>query len=200
MEDVAKETSAEAQEPVQEKNDNTNAAAGEEANTPQDAQSTKPADEAAAWKDKYLRSLADYDNLKKRTAREREETFRIAAADVLKDVTGTADTLARALDGADMENAFVKGVALIYDGLMKALARHGATPLATVGEPFNPEFHQAMTTIPSADVPEGNVVAEMQRGWMLNGKLLREAQVVVSAGAPEVPAEEPAKEEGAANG
>lgn len=141
-------------------------------------------DEAAQWKDKYLRTLADFDNFRKRTARDREELFKQAAADVIKDVIETVDNLQRALESAHAEDPFAKGVKMVYDSLVKTLSDHGATPLDAVGEPLDPNFHQALAKVPDAKVPEDHIITEVKRGWMLNGKLLRAAQVVVSAGAP----------------
>ena len=142
------------------------------------------------WKERYARTLADFDNYRKRMARDREELAQFAAKDILKDLLPTVDNLALALDKAEnKEDPFVQGVKLAYDGFLKALADHGATPLDSVGEPFDTNFHDALAQLPSADVPEGTVMNEVKRGWLLHGKLLRPAQVVVSSGAPAQPAE-----------
>lgn len=148
----------------------------------QPAADAKP--EVPDWKDRYARAMADFDNFRKRTARDREDLVKSAAADVIKDVLTTVDNLARALEGAKdkAEDPFVKGVQLVYDGLLKTLANHGATPLDSVGEPFDANFHEALAQLPSADVEEGLVMNEVTRGWLLHGKLLRAAKVVVSAG------------------
>jgi len=139
------------------------------------------------WKDMYARMRADFENFRKRTERDRADLAKFAAADVLKDVLATVDNLARALDGAKdkKDDPFVSGVQLVYDGLLKTLADHGATPLDSMGEPFDANYHEALATLPSPDVPEGNVMTEVKRGWLLNGRLLRAAQVVVSAGKAE---------------
>ena len=136
------------------------------------------------WKDRYARAMADFDNFRKRTARDREDLVKFAASDVLKDMLPTVDNLSRALDGAKdkADDPFVAGVKLVYDGLLKALADHGATPLDAAGEPFDANFHEALAQLPSDDVEEGHVMSEVKRGWMLNGTLLRAAQVVVSSG------------------
>ena len=136
------------------------------------------------WKDRYARAMADFDNFRKRTARDREDLVKFAASDVLKDILPTVDNLARALEEAKdkADDPFVTGVKLVYDGLLKALAEHGAPPPDSVGEPFDANFHEALAQLPSEDVEEGHVISEVKRGWMLNGKLLRAAQVVVSAG------------------
>ena len=152
-----------------------------EADTPADSEA-KP--EQPDWKDRYARAMADFDNFRKRMVRDREDLVKFAAKDVIKDVLATVDNLARALDGAKdrADDPFVKGVQLVYDGLLKTLADHGATPLDSVGEPFDTNYHEALTSLPSEDVEEGVVMNEVQRGWLLHGKPLRPAKVVVSKG------------------
>ena len=138
------------------------------------------------WKNLYAVTLADFDNYKKRAARDREDVYRYAESDILKDVLPTVDNLALALANApDGEDKFVKGVQLVYDGLLKSLADHGAKPMDDlVGAELDPNFHEAIATLPSADVAEGRISNVAKTGWTLNGKLLRAAQVVVSAGKP----------------
>lgn len=137
------------------------------------------------WKDRYTRLLADFDNFKKRTARDREDTYRFAEADILKDVLPTVDHLALALANAkDKDDEFVKGVQLVYDTLLKSLKEHGAEPFDSVGKPLDPERMEAIASLPSAEVEEGKVSNEAKRGWLLKEKVLRAAQVVVSSGKP----------------
>ena len=146
-----------------------------------------PKSEAKAepdWKSLYAITLADFDNYKKRAARDREDVYRYAESDILKDILPTVDNLALALQNAkDKDNEFVKGVQMVYDGLLKALADHGAKPMEDlVGKELDPNFHEAIATLPSADVEEGKISNVAKTGWTLNDKLLRAAQVVVSAG------------------
>ena len=160
---------------------------GQNENNLEDPEEPKKAEEPPAepdWKDRYARAMADFDNFRKRTARDREDLVKFAASDVLKDILPTVDNLSRALDEAKdkAEDPFVKGVKLVYDGLIKTLADHGATPLDAVGEPFDANYHEALAQLPSEEVEEGRVINEVKRGWMLHGKLLRAAQVVVSSG------------------
>ena len=164
--------------------DTTDNAAGEEAaNGESDVAEALAAPTEPDWKGMYARTMADFDNFRKRTARDREELFKSAATDILKDLLPTVDNLALALDkAADKEDPFVKGVQLVYDGLVKMLADHGAVPVDSLGEPLDTNFHEAIATLPSPEVPEGHVMTEVKRGWLLNGKVLRAAQVVVSAG------------------
>ena len=155
--------------------------------TPDEATDTAEVPPAAPvepdWKGMYARTMADFDNFRKRMARDREELFKSAATDILKDLLPTVDNLALALDkAADKEDPFVKGVQLVYDGLVKMLADHGAVPVDSLGEPLDTNFHEAIATLPSPEVPEGHVMTEVKRGWLLNGKVLRVAQVVVSSG------------------
>ena len=177
------------------KPEETNAEAAGAEGKPEEAESApeEKAEEPPAepdWKDRYARLLADFDNYRKRVARDREELAQFAAKDILKDLLPTVDNLALALEKAEnKEDPFVQGVKLAYDGFLKALADHGATPLDSVGEPFDTNFHDALAQLPSTDVAEGIVMNEVKRGWLLHGKLLRPAQVVVSSGAPAQPTE-----------
>ena len=148
---------------------------------PKATEPPKPAE--PDWKDQYARLLADFDNFKKRTARDREDTYRYAEAEILRDILPAVDNLALALGNAkDKESDFVKGVQLVYDTFLKALKEHGAEPFDSVGEALDPERMEAIATLPSEDVEEGKVSNEVKRGWMLKEKLLRAAQVVVSSG------------------
>ena len=159
--------------------------ADEAAKTEGEAAETAPEPrEGPDWKDRYARLLADFDNFKKRTARDREDTYRFAEADILKDVLPVVDNLSLALVNAkDREDAFVKGVQLVYDSLLKTLADHGAKPMEElVGKELDPNFHEAIATLPNAEIEEGRISNVAKTGWTLNDRLLRAAQVVVSAG------------------
>ncbi|MBQ6136140.1 MAG: nucleotide exchange factor GrpE [Kiritimatiellae bacterium] len=138
------------------------------------------------WKDQYARLLADFDNYKKRAARDREDSYRFAEADILGDVLPAVDNLQLALANAsdNKDDPFVKGVRLVYENLLKSLKDHGAEPFDSVGKELDTEKMEAIATLPSADIEEGRVSIESKKGWMLKGKVLRAAQVVVSAGSP----------------
>jgi molecular chaperone GrpE len=157
-------------------------AAGEEAEKPaEEKNDEKPAE--PDWKDHYARLLADFDNFKKRTARDREDIFRYAESDILKDFLPVVDNLSLALStAADKEDPFVKGVQLVYDTFLNALKDHGAEPFDSVGLELDTEKMDAIAQLPSDTIEEGKVSNEAKRGWMLKGKVLRAAQVVVSSG------------------
>ena len=148
------------------------------------AEPEKPAE--PDWKALYAITLADFDNYKKRAARDREDVYRYAESDILKDILPSVDNLSLALDHAkDKEDEFVKGVRLVYDGILKTLSDHGAKPMGElVGKELDPNFHEAIATLPSAEIEEGRISNVVKMGWTLNDKLLRAAQVVVSAGRP----------------
>lgn len=137
------------------------------------------------WKDRYMRLLADFDNFKKRVARDREETYRYAEADILKDILKDIDNLALALSKHETpDQGFVDGIKMIYEGFLKTLKEHKAEPFDCVGKDLDIETMEAIAHLPSTEVEEGKVSHEAKRGWMLRGKVLRAAQVVVSSGKP----------------
>ncbi len=160
-------------------------AAEESAAEDKPAEPEKPAE--PDWKALYALTLADFDNYKKRAARDREDTFRFAEMDILKDVLPAVDNLELALSNAKekAEDPFVKGVQLVYDTLLKSFKDHGAEPFESVGKDLDTAKMEAIATLPSPDVPEGKVSIESKKGWMLKDKVLRAAQVVVSSGKPE---------------
>ena len=164
-----------------------------DAEKPAEAEKPKEPD----WKSLYAITLADFDNYKKRAARDREDVYRYAESDILKDILPTVDNLVLALtsakaegsdsdqSGKDSASPLLKGVQMVYDGLLKALADHGAKPMDDlVGKELDPNFHEAIATLPSAEIEEGKISNVAKTGWTLNDKLLRAAQVVVSAGKP----------------
>ena len=149
---------------------------------PSNAQTLEP-----DWKTLYALTLADFDNYKKRAARDREDTYRYAEADILKDVLPAVDNLQLALANAKekADDPFVKGVQLVHDTLLKSLKDHGAEPFDSVGLDLDTERMEAIATLPHAEIPEGKVSIESKKGWMLKDKVLRAAQVVVSSGQPD---------------
>ena len=156
---------------------------GEKAEAEKKAEAPKEPD----WKTLYALTLADFDNYKKRAVRDREDTYRYAEAEILKDVLPAVDNLQRALLNAKdkADDPFVKGVQLVHDTLLKSLKEHGAEPFDSVGLDLDTERMEAIATLPHEEIPEGKVSIESKKGWMLKDKVLRAAQVVVSSGKPE---------------
>ena len=182
--ETAKENSAESKEESAVEADSSESTA--EASESSDEGASGAEDEPASepdWKDMYARMLADFDNYRKRVSRDREELVKFAASETVKDMLVTADNLALALGQAkDPEDPFVKGVQLAYESFLKALKDHGAESFESVGEELDPNRHEAIATLPSDSIEEGKISTEVKKGWMLNGRLLRAAQVVVSSG------------------
>lgn len=144
------------------------------------------AQELAALKDRYTRLMADFDNFRKRQTREREEWIKRANEELLGDLIPVVDHLELALGKtAGPADPFAAGVKMVYDQFIALLERNGVTPLDAKGQPFNPDFHEALSQMSSATVPANEVIDQFRRGWLLFGKLLRPAQVIVSSGAPD---------------
>ena len=138
----------------------------------------------AEKQDRLLRAVAEVDNVKRRTQRERDEYVRYANEGLVRDLLPILDNFDRALDAAraTQEAAkVVEGVALIHRELLKALERVGVTRYSAVGERFDPNRHDAAGRVVSVNQPPDTVVAELTAGYLLNGRVLRPAQVVVAA-------------------
>lgn len=139
--------------------------------------------EVAVQKDKYLRMLAEYENFRKRAARDRQEAEHKGMGFLIKGILDTLDDLGRFAhldpDSTDTKTV-VEGVELVERKLLKSLAGHGLELVNPVDEPFDPTFQEALTTVPAATEEEDNFVAQVyQVGYVFNGLLLRPARVVV---------------------
>lgn len=140
--------------------------------------------QAEEWKNKYLYALAEIENMRKRAQKERSELLNFAAQNVLYDILEVADNFARALEADRAQTdpkIIVDGIEMIYKQLMQTLEKHHVRPIVTTGATFNPEVHEALQHMPTADAPPDTVVAELQRGYMLRDRVLRPARVVVAA-------------------
>ena len=142
--------------------------------------------ELEAQQDRYLRAVAEFDNARKRAARDREEYTRFANEALLRELLPVLDNLDRALQAARSEPAaaVTAGVELIQRELLRVLEKCGVTPFSSVGQPFDPERHEAVARVHSTAQPEMTVVQETARGYLLNGRVLRPAMVTVNM-APE---------------
>ncbi|MDD5198605.1 MAG: nucleotide exchange factor GrpE [Terrimicrobiaceae bacterium] len=151
----------------------------------------KPADEAPRedlekFKDLYLRSKADLDNYKKRTAREREDAIRYANIALLDRLLPVLDNFDLGLDAARQSGdaeGILQGMSMVQKQLHDFLRDSGAEAIDAVGAPFDPNFHEAIGHEPSAEVAEGTVLRQVRRGYKLRDRLLRPATVIVSKGA-----------------
>lgn len=163
--------------------------APENAAAPGDATSELAAarKEAAANHDRYLRTVADLENFRRRTVREKEELRQFAASRVLEDLLPVLDNLGLGLTatkqpGADLAK-LAGGIELVLTQLKSTLANHGLKEINPAGQAFDANLHESISAQPSAEVPEGKVLTVVRPGFSLNGRLLRPAAVVVSSGA-----------------
>jgi molecular chaperone GrpE len=149
--------------------------------------------EHAEMKDRLLRTLAEMENLRKRTEREVADARLYGMASFARDVLGVADNMRRALDAvpADLRasaeagmKALVDGVELTERELLKALEKNGVRQFTPLGEKFDPNVHQAMFEVPDPSVPAGSIVQVMQPGYMIGERVLRPALVGVAKGGP----------------
>src|SRR5215471_2539000 len=153
--------------------------------------------EAAEFKDKLLRTLAEMENLRKRTEREVLDARLYGNAGFARDVLAVADNMHRALEaiGPDLREsadpkvkALIEGVELTERELLKILEKNGVKKFSPQGEKFDPNVHQAMYEVPTSDLPPGQVAEVIQAGYMIGERVLRPAMVAVSKAIPKTPA------------
>lgn len=139
---------------------------------------------AAENHDKYLRTLADFDNFRRRTRQEMEDARRFAVEKFVGDLLPVLDNFERALQHTDGNGGGAgvrEGILLIHRQLMDALARHDVEPIQAVGKPFDPRFHEAIMRVePGPDEEPGTVVEELRKGYLLHGRVVRAALVKVA--------------------
>lgn len=139
---------------------------------------------ADAARDAQLRGAADLENTRRRLERDAASSLKYAAEKLLGELLAVADSLELGLKAAvnadGPAKAMAEGVELTYRQLMSVLEKNGVKQIDPAGQPFNPDFHQAMTMAPSAEVPANHVLSVMQKGYSLHERLLRPAMVVVA--------------------
>ena len=136
--------------------------------------------------ERHLRLRADFENFRRRAAKDYETAYREGRRAAISPLLPVLDALERALQAGSVDREFYDGVAATHRLFVAALRGAGAEPIDAVGQPFDPNLHEAVGAVPADGVAPGTVVREVRRGWRLGGELLRPAQVVVAT------AEEPA--------
>jgi molecular chaperone GrpE len=159
-------------------------------------QVTAALEAAADFKDRLLRTLAEMENLRKRTDRENADARTYAIANFARDVVGAIDNMHRALQTMDDELrgmgdpkviAMIEGVELTERELLKAVEKHGVKKFSPEGEKFDPNLHQAMYEVQDSNLPPGHVAQVIQAGYMIGDRILRPALVGVTKAAPKSP-------------
>lgn len=161
----------------------------EEAETPLDPVSALE-EECEALKDQLLRSRAEFENFRKRTAREVDRIRKTAAESVIHELLTVMDNLELALKHAHDDNdPLSQGVRMVLRQMQDVLARNGLEPIEAVGKPFDPNVHEAIAQTETENLPPDHVVEEYQRGYTLGGQILRPSKVVVSRATSEAASE-----------
>ena len=164
--------------------------------------------EAADYRDKLLRSLAEMENLRKRTERQVADARDYGIAAFARDILAVADNMERALVALDAElrekvdagtKALLDGVELTERELLKVLEKHGVKKFEPLDEKFDPNLHQAMFELPDASRPAGTVARVIQPGYMIGERILRPALVAVAKGGPKASIEPPANDNAGAS-
>ena len=151
--------------------------------------------QVAELKNAVLRERADSDNLRKRFEREKESALKFGSEKLIKELLPVIDSLTLGLDAAKAHEAegrqaldhFIEGSAMTLKLLLDVLQKNGVTELDPVGEKLDPELHQALSVIPSPDAEPNTILHVAQKGYLLNGRVIRAAQVIVADGAQKNP-------------
>ena len=139
-------------------------------------------DQIAELNDRYLRQVAEFDNFRRRNAKERVELIQTAGRDVITDLLDVLDDSERAqkqMEATNDVSQIKEGVQLVFSKLRNTLSAKGLKPMDAVGKDFNPDLHEAITEIDAGEKMKGKVVDEIQKGYYLNDKIIRFAKVVV---------------------
>lgn len=142
-----------------------------------------PEEKYAELNDKFLRLYSEFDNFRKRTIKERIDLIKTSSEDIIRNLLPVIDDLERALASMkdQPDNASFEGINLIYLKFINILSQKGVEEIKTLGEHFNTDFHEAVTTIPPENEEQkGKVVAVIEKGYLINGKVIRFAKVIVA--------------------
>ena len=143
------------------------------------------ADQVAELKDQLLRNLAEVENVKRRAARDIENAHKFAVEKLINDLFPVVDSLEKAIEtavGVDGAESIAEGVSLSMKLFIDTLAKSGVEQVDPLGQPFDPNLHEAMTMVPNPDAEPNSVMDVMQKGYVLNGRLARAAKVIVVKG------------------
>lgn len=141
-------------------------------------------EEAEQSKDKFLRLQADFDNVRKRIEREKQDFVKFANEGIILELLNVLDDLERTVELAEHKHqdisAFLKGVEMILAHLYQMLKEHGVKPIDAEGKIFDPNYHEALMQVENNELPEHTVVEELQKGYLMNERVIRTSKVKVS--------------------
>ena len=144
---------------------------------------TQALEETKIHQEQYLRTLADMENLRKRTQREKEELAKFANENILREILSVIDNLERAVEHAEQaenDTGLLEGIQMTLTQFNQVLNQFGVKPVEAVGRPFDPALHQAMGQLESDEYPANTIVQQIQKGYQLNERLLRPAFVMLA--------------------
>lgn len=139
-----------------------------------------PSAEEEALNTKYLRLMADFQNYKRRTEKEKNDIYAFANEKIVSELLNVIDNFERALDAGDSGDSFVEGMNLIFKQLQGVLEKAGVVEIEALGQDFDPNFHHAVLTEDSAEYESGKVTGVLQKGYLLNNKVIRPSMVKVA--------------------
>ena len=144
------------------------------------------ADDRDANYDRFVRTQAEFDNYRKRVQKEAEETRRYQALPIVRELLPALDNLGRAIAAADTtdKEELVKGVQMVAAQFDAILASHSVVPIEALGQPFDPNRHEALQQVPTDEQPPLTVLEEVERGYLLHDRVVRPSKVIVSAELP----------------
>lgn len=155
-----------------------------ESEVPKDPLTTAK-EELAQWRDRALRTQADLENFRKRSARDRADAIKYGNASIIEELLPIADNFEMGLAAATADegsSSIAQGLQMVHKQLNEFLANNGLKEVETDGKVFDPNLHEALSQQPSDEVPEGQIIATLRKGFMLHDRLVRAANVVVSTG------------------
>lgn len=137
-------------------------------------------EEQESESERYMRLMADFQNYKRRSEKERSDIYSFANEKIITELLTVADNFERALASADRNESFVKGMEMIFDQLIGVMSKSGTEEIKALGEDFDPNFHNAVMTEESSEYESGKVTEVLQKGYILNGKVIRPSMVKVA--------------------
>lgn len=182
IEDISSEAEPEEEEAAEENS-------GQQEEKPEDAETGKEegksgsaaaSEEEEAWSDKYTRLMADFQNFKKRTEKEKADVYSFANEKIMTDLLQVIDNFERALGSECQDQAYAEGMQMIFKQFTDILKNAGLEEIEAVGHDFDPNFHHAVLTDSNPDFDSGKVTEVLQKGYKLNGKVIRPSMVKVN--------------------
>ena len=160
--------------------DNSEEAAGEDEILKKNKKIEELTEQLSAEKDKYLRVAAEYDNFRRRSLKDKEDAADKAKSAVIIEFLGVIDNFERALASESADESFRKGVEMIYNQYIEILKKQGVEEIEAMDKPFDPNIHSAVTQVTDENLGENVVCQVFQKGYIMNGKVIRHAMVAVA--------------------